>query len=423
MASLESPSELSWRIPGDETAVTIRRRFFRIVLILFTAYVVVLWLFGADWRLPSLAMMVFFVAFMIWFIRSRRGKQLEEDNVHLTQDGLVWIDAGGQRGELPRARVQGFRIGLDPQTMRAIPALTLVLASGFESQPIELHGPATPVRVRQFLTAQLGLEEQPRGDELFADQVHRDHLATLRALPNVPENILLRHSLVSPQSTAFGQWRIGQLADVGDLLYDRETCSYVVDELNAKTELDSLHNLLEFVRNRVLPSDRDDRRKLLSKLAAVDEDQDLQDQIRDARDAGFYLEIDPAGNWHFTGSRQRLLTMCDWVETTAQELPEPFDGARPQHHRLGGDAMSISVEVAGGLWFDDYVISGSPTRLGQLADTLRGHLSQADSGDEFTVAVQDASDSESNFRFHLQSDDADPSLPLQTAGELTSDAV
>jgi len=42
-----------------------------------------------------------------------------------------------------------------------VPALTLYLSAGQESQPLELHEPATPSEVRRLLEQQWGLDERP----------------------------------------------------------------------------------------------------------------------------------------------------------------------------------------------------------------------------------------------------------------------
>jgi hypothetical protein len=56
--------------------------------------------------------------------------------------------------------VLAFRIGREEDTLRQVPALTLYLEGGFESQPLELHPPATEERVREMLTGDWRLAER-----------------------------------------------------------------------------------------------------------------------------------------------------------------------------------------------------------------------------------------------------------------------
>ena len=51
-------------------------------------------------------------------------------------------------------------MGREEDTFRQVPALTLYLAGGFESQPIELHPPATAEAVRHFLTGDWQIAER-----------------------------------------------------------------------------------------------------------------------------------------------------------------------------------------------------------------------------------------------------------------------
>src|SRR6185369_17230195 len=59
-----------------------------------------------------------------------------------------------------RGDMLGFRVAHEADTLRAIPALTVYLAGGFESQPIELYPPATQEAVREILAGAWRLEER-----------------------------------------------------------------------------------------------------------------------------------------------------------------------------------------------------------------------------------------------------------------------
>ncbi|MBW8885031.1 MAG: hypothetical protein JF612_09715 [Planctomycetia bacterium] len=69
----------------------------------------------------------------------------------IDEDGLHWLDAAGEQNSFRRDDITGFHIGRHVDTLRPVPSLTLHLASGFESQPIELHAPATTDAVRNVL--------------------------------------------------------------------------------------------------------------------------------------------------------------------------------------------------------------------------------------------------------------------------------
>jgi hypothetical protein len=87
------------------------------------------------------------------------------DNVHLDPAGLHWIDAAGRRRSISRGEVVAFRIASDEDTLRPVPALTLYLAGGFESQPIELHPPATLAALRRILVEEWRLPEREPAPE------------------------------------------------------------------------------------------------------------------------------------------------------------------------------------------------------------------------------------------------------------------
>jgi len=114
-----------------------------------------------EWLGPALAGLVplaVFMAYRLW--QTHRQGASGPDNVRIDDAGVHWVDAAGRQQAFPRENVLAFHMGRDEDTMRQVPALTLYLVGGFESQPIELHSPATPEAVRTILEG--GWQLQPR---------------------------------------------------------------------------------------------------------------------------------------------------------------------------------------------------------------------------------------------------------------------
>ena len=119
-----------------------------------------------EWLGPALFGLIplaIFMAYRRWlaYQRSMAGN----DNVRIDQAGVHWIDGGGEERTFRRDDIRGFAIGRDADTLRPVPSLTLHLAGGFVSQPIELHLPATPAAVRELLSEQWQIAER----EWFAE--------------------------------------------------------------------------------------------------------------------------------------------------------------------------------------------------------------------------------------------------------------
>jgi hypothetical protein len=99
-----------------------------------------------------------YMAYRRWlaYQRSMAGS----DNVRIDEAGIHWIDAACEDRLFRREDIRGFSIGRDADTLRPVPSLTLHLAGGFVSQPIELHLPATPTSVRNLLLDQWKIAER-----------------------------------------------------------------------------------------------------------------------------------------------------------------------------------------------------------------------------------------------------------------------
>ena len=127
------------------------------------------------WSLGSMLPIIAIIAFWKW----RRYQQSLEgpENVWLDEAGLHW-HAGDRAQSLSRSDVTTFRIGIEPDTIRQVPALTLLLQDDFESQPFELHEPASPETVREYLNEQWRIAEQS-GSAAGESQLVYDHAIDL----------------------------------------------------------------------------------------------------------------------------------------------------------------------------------------------------------------------------------------------------
>lgn len=156
---------LSWRVPTTGDPRLLRLAFAQVALASIVAALILLVAVPRDWLLAALLGLIPLAVFMAY----RRWRAYHEtfngpDNVRLGHDGLFWIDDSGTEQSFPRSAVTGFHISRDADTLRPVPSLTLHLHGGFESQPLELHPPATSAAVRQLLTEEWHLTEQPSND-------------------------------------------------------------------------------------------------------------------------------------------------------------------------------------------------------------------------------------------------------------------
>ena len=154
-------AELRWRIPTSGDPRLLRLAFAQIGLGTIVCALVLLVAAPREWLGPALLALgplAVFLAFRQW----RRHQQLLAgvDNVRIDAGGLHWLDHADQERTFARGDVVGFRIGSEADTLRTVPALTLYLAGGFQSQPIELHPPASVEEVRRLLGGSWGIGER-----------------------------------------------------------------------------------------------------------------------------------------------------------------------------------------------------------------------------------------------------------------------
>ena len=161
-STIESnPDSLRWRIPPEGDPRMLRLGLAQTAL---ASVVCLLALLVAAPRealglgLVGLAPVSLFIAYWQW--RRYRRSLAGPDNTWLDAAGLHWIDASGNEQLLARGQVTGYRIAVEEDTLRPVPALTLHLAGGRESQPLELHEPASPNLVRRWLSDVWQLQER-----------------------------------------------------------------------------------------------------------------------------------------------------------------------------------------------------------------------------------------------------------------------
>jgi hypothetical protein len=160
-ADARSAAELRWRISPTGDPLRLRMGLAQVGLATLAAAFVILVSAPAEWRglaLIGLLPLALFVAYRRWlkYQQSLTG----DDNVWIDAAGLHWLDQNGREQSFARESAVAFRLGEEPDTLRPVPALTLYLVGGFESQPIELHPPATEAEVRRLLVEQWQLPER-----------------------------------------------------------------------------------------------------------------------------------------------------------------------------------------------------------------------------------------------------------------------
>ncbi|HEY2412183.1 MAG TPA: hypothetical protein VGI40_08075 [Pirellulaceae bacterium] len=153
---------LSWRIPTAGDPNVLRLGLAQVALASIVAALIIFAALPRDWLAPALLGLIPLAVFMAY----RRWRAFHQSlvgpaNVRLDDHGLFWLDASGVEQSFPRSAVTKFHISRDPDTLRPVPALTLHLHGGFESQPIELYPPATSAAVRRLLTEDWHIAEQP----------------------------------------------------------------------------------------------------------------------------------------------------------------------------------------------------------------------------------------------------------------------
>jgi hypothetical protein len=162
-------SNLSWRVPTSGDPRLLRLALAQVGLATIVAALVLLVAAPRHWLAPALVGLIplaVIMAFRRW--RAYQRALMGQDNVWIDAAGVHWLDRDGQERAFSRSDVLGFAIARDEDTLRPVQSLTLDLAGGFESQPIELHPPATAEAVREVLREKWNVVERERGSRKSA---------------------------------------------------------------------------------------------------------------------------------------------------------------------------------------------------------------------------------------------------------------
>jgi hypothetical protein len=163
-------SSLSWRVPTTGDPRLLRLALAQVGLASIVAAMILFVAAPREWLVPALLGLIplaIFMAYRRWsaYRRSLEGK----DNVRIDERGVHWRDAGDEERTFRRDEIVGFQIGHHSDTLRPVPALTLHLSGGLESQPIELHPPATIENVRTLLGEAWGIGERTQSADNHYD--------------------------------------------------------------------------------------------------------------------------------------------------------------------------------------------------------------------------------------------------------------
>jgi hypothetical protein len=143
---------LSWRVPTVGDPRLLRVALAQVGLASVVAALILLVAVPREWLVPALVGLIPLAVFMaFWRWSAYRRSMAGDDNVWIDDDGVHWLDTTDEENSFRRIDITGFHIGRHVDTLRPVPALTLHLAGGFESQPIELHPPATTDAIRDVL--------------------------------------------------------------------------------------------------------------------------------------------------------------------------------------------------------------------------------------------------------------------------------
>lgn len=381
-------ARLAWRIPAERSpyrrnALLLGAALIAVVCV-SAGYAFAMGQMGWPELVIGLGVLLGFACYWVW--RWRRELRVE-DNVWLDDDGLGWLD-GSSTGRLPRREVDGFRVGLDPDTVRAIPALTLILVGGFESQPVELHLPAAPTTVRDFLAQRWQVAEMQPLPSRQRELLYRTLEAALvdSPSPSQAESLLL-DCLIAPEPVEGGSWKVFRLP-ADDVLYDPRTCGFQLSSDGAEN-VATVKELVAYVEQSVLPEDHDARRRMLAEAEQKSLETRRCGEAADAARAGFtWRDEAPMNRWVFRGSQQDLVGIAQQLAKIADHHAPPSAGARPALVRLGGLFQGVTVEVNRYDGIAGDVLCGTPERLREIAADIRSALGQgAEPGETVEVPV------------------------------------
>ena len=243
---------LSWRIPpADDESGGDHRRSLALALAITLLVAAILLVAPPSVRDIGLVVVLPLSCLLgLILLRSvRRARRRRQNNVRIDEAGVHWMDDFGRWHTFERAQLRGYLVGLDADTLRPTAALMLRVEGGFESQPIELHSPATPDEARKWLTGRLRITEEALSPPEAARRLRAALAAALDSWPPSAEKRLLRRMLPDSVEPTDGGWRVFTLPGDRAVLFDSQRFIYRVEGIG---ELESFAALLECVRSRVL---------------------------------------------------------------------------------------------------------------------------------------------------------------------------
>jgi len=347
---------------------------------------------------------------LVWlYLRGPQQTRLEE-NIWLSSEGLRWTNEHGGDGALARDEMQAFFLGLDPEAMRGLPAMSFVLSSGLESQPIPLAAPATPERVRAFLQSSLDLPEQPLEEVAWIRRTYAALDAGLSWRGASLEAELLRLSLIEPQRQPSGAWRVFRVREFGaiDLLPYSLTFQAETDS-GESIDFATLDDAANYILEHVLPEDAS---AFVEMKNVVDKELTIRHQqaVRaDARQAGFFSQCDDTKLlWTFKGPPSALEQIAAALRQAAKDLQPPQMGERPPRIDLAGESMPVTLQVEELAWIGAGVLCGPPRRHRELARTIEERLAKTKPGATFEVEPPNDVAERWILRFHVAEPGYDP---------------
>lgn len=313
----------------------------------------------------------------------RRLKPPEPDltpNIHIDSEGLRWHD-GDDIGEIPRESMTGFRISIDEELEFASPMVTFSLLGDWESQPLALHEPATPSKLRRFLVDDLDLPELNYSPEEQQQVIRR---AVTAGLVDCEDSILMRFAarwmranLTEPKKIEDDRWSIAIIDKIGEVIFDSAECTYTLSGKQVESETYfRLPDLIEKITDES-PTD-DARNQITAEVDQFIEQLEKEKFISDVESAGFLSEcFDQDSSWLFEGTREGLLQLPTALDLAAEEMRTPPNYARPPKRVLGGTSMGVTIEKANWSYLGSRRITGTTERLKLLARQMREKIENA----------------------------------------------
>lgn len=166
--SRETDAGLAWRIPSSDEwlALRIARVRWFLTLVVFSLIIVFAW--PGETRFLAFGISVPLLAALWWWLVRRTQQRLpSEPNVWLDAKELRWQDNRGRLQRLPREQIHAFMVGEHGEQG----PVWLKFLTGFRSQPIVAHLPATATLVRKYLRDTWRISEQPHDEDAEANGV------------------------------------------------------------------------------------------------------------------------------------------------------------------------------------------------------------------------------------------------------------